>query len=194
MDLAFPYEVVDTVVVDNEVVVLIPTAFHTCMCQIPWTKSTFKEGYCSFSWILLGYLLHHISCVPGKLVWSKFCRIFSTAMQAGHYGGAAAPQAVLLHVPTRVTVPYWIVQPLQSVPLHGLKSATTPHLLLTIIAGGRTRVIAHLPGANPGMSACLVTWPRTVYSSLLANDLQFRRRVTRASVRPIYWLGAAGNL
>ena len=129
---------------------------------------------------------HCETSVLGKLVRSKFCRIFSTAMQAGHYGGAGAPQAALLCVPNCITVPYWIVQPLQSAPSHGLKSASTPHLLLTIIAGSGTGVIAHLPGANSGMSACLVTWPRTVYSSLLANGLQFRRRVTRASVRPIF--------
>ena len=125
---------------------------------------------------------HCETSVPGKLVGSKFCRIFSTAVQAGHYGGAAAPQAALLRVPTRVTVPYWIVQPLQFAPSHGLKST---NLLLTIIAGGGTEVIAHLPGANTGMSACFVTWPGTAYTSLLANGLHFRRKVTRASVRPI---------
>ena len=173
-------------------------AHSNCIPHLQVTNTSdekhFQGGLLQFCLNSFGLFVasHCETSVLGKLVRSKFYRIFSTAMPlAGHYGSAAAPQAALLYVPNCITVPYWIVQPLQSAPSQGLISATTPHVLLTIIAGGGTGVIVHLPGANSGMSACFVTWPRTAYSS---NGLHLRRRVTRASVRPIYWLGAAGNL
>ena len=74
-----------------------------------------------------------------------FCRIFSTAVQEGCYGGAAAPQAALVRIRTHATTPYWIVRPLQTAPSHDLESAPHAlHLLLTTIAGEGTGVIAHL--------------------------------------------------
>ena len=69
-------------------------------------KKHFHGGLLQFFSNSFGLFIasHCETSVLGKLVRSKFCRIFSTAMQAGHYGGAGAPQAALLRVPNCITV------------------------------------------------------------------------------------------